>query len=58
VLAELHPGAVVVLHAGRPWHAGTAAALEGMVSSIRERGYEIVPVTRMLAAAGYTVSAR
>jgi len=47
-----HPGAVVVLHGGRPWQAGTATALPGIVADLREAGYEIVPLTRMLAAAG------
>lgn len=58
VLAEVHPGAVVVLHGGRPGHAGTADAIEGLVHSLRERNYEIVPLTRMLAAAGHTASYR
>ena len=37
VLAEVHPGAVIVLHGGRPWHRGTAEAVEELVRSLRER---------------------
>ena len=54
VLSALHPGAVVVLHGGRSWQSGTADALEGLVEAIRARGYEIVPLGRMLASAGLT----
>jgi peptidoglycan/xylan/chitin deacetylase (PgdA/CDA1 family) len=57
VLAEVHPGAVVVLHGGRPWHAA-ADALEDLVGDLRERGYEIVPLARMLEAGGYAAPAR
>ena len=58
VLAEAHPGAVVVLHAGRPWHAGTVEAVEGLVHALRERNYEIVPLERMLTASGMSVGRR
>jgi peptidoglycan/xylan/chitin deacetylase (PgdA/CDA1 family) len=58
VLAGVHPGALIVLHGGRSWHAGTAAALERMVEELRDAGYEIVPLPRMLEAAGVQVSTR
>jgi peptidoglycan/xylan/chitin deacetylase (PgdA/CDA1 family) len=58
VLSQVHPGAVVVLHGGRTWHAGTAYGLERLVEEIRARDYELVPVSRMLAASGYAPGAR
>lgn len=58
VLADAHPGAVVVLHGGRPWHAGTADAVEGLVHGLRDRGYEIVSLARMLAASGQVCGTR
>lgn len=58
VLQQVHPGAIVVLHGGRPWHAGTVEALEGLIDSLRERGYELVTLSRMLAAAGLAVGCR
>lgn len=58
VLRALHPGAVVVLHAGRSWHGGTAAAIGDLVRRIREQEYEIVPVSRMLSALNRTVGQR
>ncbi len=58
VMAELHPGAVVVLHGGRHFHKGTADAMPTLVRRIREAGYEVVPITRMLTAAGLPVEPR
>lgn len=58
VLAEVHPGAVVVLHGGQVRHRGTARALEALVADLREREYEIVSLPRMLASVGYTVGTR
>jgi peptidoglycan/xylan/chitin deacetylase (PgdA/CDA1 family) len=58
VLAEVHPGAVVVLHGGRPWHAGTADAVESIVNDLRERDYEIVPLSRMLQESAHQVGTR
>lgn len=57
VLSQIHPGAVVVLHAGRAWHRA-ADAIEDLVRDLREREYEIVPLSRMLEAGGFTVGAR
>lgn len=57
ILRALHPGAVILLHAGQPWHAGgkaVTAMVERLVRSLRERGYEVVPMPRMLDACGYT----
>jgi peptidoglycan-N-acetylglucosamine deacetylase len=58
VLSEVHPGAVIVLHGGRPWHAGTAAAVQDLIADLRGRDYEIVPLSRMLEAGNYTVGTR
>ncbi len=58
VLAEVHPGAVVVLHGGQVKHQGTARALEELIDDLRQREYEIVSLPRMLASAGYTVGTR
>lgn len=58
VLSEVHPGAVVVLHGGRPWHAGTADAVEDLVHALREAEYEVVPLSRMLTAAGHSPGTR
>ncbi len=58
VLHQVHPGAVIVLHAGRPWHAGTAEAIEELVERLREQEYEVVPLTRMLTAGGHRVGMR
>ncbi len=58
VLRAVHPGAVVVLHAGQPWHAGTAAALETLILGLREQGYTLVTVRRMLEHSGWTVGLR
>jgi peptidoglycan-N-acetylglucosamine deacetylase len=57
VMSEVHPGAVVVLHGGRPWHAA-AGALETLVTDLRAQGYEVVPLARMLKAGGYPAGAR
>lgn len=57
VLSQVHPGAVVVLHAGRPWHHA-ADAVEDLVRDLREREYEIVPLSRMLESGGFRISAR
>jgi peptidoglycan/xylan/chitin deacetylase (PgdA/CDA1 family) len=58
VRASAHPGAVIVLHGGRPWQAGTARALPGLADDLRADGYEIVPLSRMLTAAGHGVATR
>ena len=58
VLAGVHPGAVVVLHGGRPWHAGTAAALGDLVRELRDTGYEIVSLAKMLAGRGLAAGVR
>lgn len=58
VLREAHPGAVVVLHGGRPWHAGTPAAIGDLVRELRDKGYELVSLTRMLAGRGLAAGVR
>lgn len=57
VLSQVHPGAVVVLHAGRSWHRA-ADAVESLVQDLREREYEVVPLSRMLESRGFRFSAR
>lgn len=57
VLAEVHPGAVIVLHGGRPWHRA-ADALPDLVRDLQEREYEIVPLRRMLEASALKTTAR
>jgi peptidoglycan-N-acetylglucosamine deacetylase len=57
VLARLHPGAVIVLHAGQTWHAGVPR-LASLIEQIRERGYEFVSLARMLDAAGLSAERR
>lgn len=52
VLAELHPGAIVILHDGRDTHvhysrANIIAALPGLIDAIRQRGYSFVTVDRL-----------
>jgi peptidoglycan/xylan/chitin deacetylase (PgdA/CDA1 family) len=58
VLAEVHPGAVVVLHGGMMKHSGTAEAVEGLVHRLRDQGYEIAPLPEMLRASGLQADTR
>jgi peptidoglycan/xylan/chitin deacetylase (PgdA/CDA1 family) len=58
VMREAHPGAVVVLHGGRPWHAGTAASIGDLVRELRDAGYEVVSLAKMLAGGGLTAGVR
>jgi len=44
VLSALHPGAIVILHDGGGDRSQTVAALPSIISGIRARGYQIVPV--------------
>ena len=49
VLRRVRPGSIVLFHAnGRGWK--TAGALPILVKELRKRGYELVPVSELLAA--------
>jgi len=58
VLADVHPGAVIVLHGGRKSQSGAAGAIKGLVCELRQRGFEIVSLARMLTAAGLKAEVR
>ncbi len=58
VIRALHPGAIVVLHAGHALHAGTATALRELISDIRRQSYEIVALTHLLRELGHCPGAR
>ena len=58
VLEHVHPGAVIVLHGGRKAQTGAAGAIRGLVTELRQRGFEIVSLARMLAAAGLHAGTR
>jgi peptidoglycan/xylan/chitin deacetylase (PgdA/CDA1 family) len=42
---SLRPGAIILLHAGGP---NTPAALDELITSLRQRGYAIVPLSVMV----------
>jgi peptidoglycan/xylan/chitin deacetylase (PgdA/CDA1 family) len=46
VITRVHPGSIVSLHLG---HAGTAAALPGLLVGLAQRGLRPVTVSRLLA---------
>lgn len=48
VLAEVHPGAIILLHDGGGMRGATAAALPAIVRGLRARGLTPVPVGRLL----------
>lgn len=43
-----HPGAIVLMHDGGGYRGQTVAALPGIVSTLRSRGYDLVTVTKIL----------
>lgn len=49
VLKQSKPGSIVIFHANGRGH-GTAKALPGLISSFRDRGFEFVTVSELLAA--------
>lgn len=49
VLTRLSPGAVILLHDGGGDRRQTIAALPGIITGIRSRGYKIVPLNELLA---------
>jgi hypothetical protein len=50
VAAAVRPGSIVLLHDDRPGLAGTAAALDGILDDLAERGLAAVTVSLLLAA--------
>lgn len=50
VLDGARDGSIVVLHDGGGPRDATVAALPGIVTSLRERGYRLVPASELLAA--------
>jgi hypothetical protein len=46
VLANLQPGSIILLHEDK---AGTLAALPTLIKGIRQRGYQLVTVSELLA---------
>jgi peptidoglycan/xylan/chitin deacetylase (PgdA/CDA1 family) len=51
VAAAVRPGSIVLLHDDRPGLAATAAALDGILDDLAERGLAAVTVSRLLALA-------
>jgi peptidoglycan/xylan/chitin deacetylase (PgdA/CDA1 family) len=51
VLADVHPGAIILLHDGGGDRAQTLAALPAIVAGLRARGYRFMTVPQLLAAA-------
>lgn len=49
VADRLQPGAVVVLHEGRPERAGVVELLDRVLTEVERRGYEAVTVSELLA---------
>lgn len=47
VLANVHDGSIILLHEAHP---GTLAALPELIKDLRERGYELVTVSELIAA--------
>jgi peptidoglycan-N-acetylglucosamine deacetylase len=48
VLANAHPGAIVIMHDGGGNRSETLAALPDIIDTLRARGYTFVTVTRLL----------
>ena len=47
VFTNLRPGSIILLHEGR---AGTLAALPTLIKGIRQRGYQLVTISELLAS--------
>jgi peptidoglycan/xylan/chitin deacetylase (PgdA/CDA1 family) len=43
-----HPGAIILMHDGGGYRGQTVAALPGIVSALKSRGYDLVTVTEIL----------
>jgi peptidoglycan/xylan/chitin deacetylase (PgdA/CDA1 family) len=52
VLARCVPGSIVVLHDGGGVRAGTVAATPRVIEALRDRGYEVTSVRKVLASNG------
>jgi peptidoglycan/xylan/chitin deacetylase (PgdA/CDA1 family) len=52
VASRLRPGAVVVLHEGRPERAGVVALTDRILDALEERGLQPVSLSRLHGAAG------
>ncbi|MDX6672489.1 MAG: peptidoglycan-N-acetylglucosamine deacetylase [Solirubrobacteraceae bacterium] len=48
VLADVHPGSIVVMHDGGGPRDQTVAALPGIIASLQRRGYRLVTVPELL----------
>ena len=51
VLAQAHPGSIVLMHDGGGNRAQTVAALPAIIRGLRARGYRLMTVPQLLAAA-------
>jgi peptidoglycan-N-acetylglucosamine deacetylase len=51
VLDNVRPGSIVIFHDGGPPKPGTIEALDSVLSELRSRGFELVTVSQLLAAA-------
>ena len=48
LLANAHPGAIVIMHDGGGDRSETLAALPDVIDTLRSRGYTFVTVTQLL----------
>jgi peptidoglycan-N-acetylglucosamine deacetylase len=48
VLRRVRPGAIVIVHEGRPERAGVARALDEILPALTRRGYEVTTVSTLL----------
>lgn len=55
-VANARPGAILVLHDGGPARAGTIQILEAALPQLRQRGFEVVTVSELVARTGATGS--
>ena len=53
VLAQVHPGAIILLHDGPALREETRAALPGILAGLRARGLTPVTLPKLLADGGY-----
>lgn len=52
VLARVQPGSIILLHVMYPGRETSRRALPGILAGLQARGYELVPVSELLQAAG------
>jgi chitooligosaccharide deacetylase len=53
VMAQVHPGAIIILHDGPALREQTAAALPQIVAGLKMRGYTLVTLPKLLADGHY-----